>query len=112
MKRRTTVAKLEERLTAHCMTSEPITTALTTDISQIKDDIAAIKSSLGTVTVTNGGGRDVSFTSRDFFQMLYDRPKEAFNRAASFSERTISILKLLAYGSAGVYFVSNLIKAI
>jgi hypothetical protein len=112
MKKRTTVAELEGKLTAYRATSEPIITTLTTDISQIKTDIAEIKSIVGTVVVTNGGGREVSFVSREFFQMLYDRPKDVFDRAASFSGKAALILRLLAYGSAGGYFLVNLFKTI
>jgi len=47
---------------------------------------------LQNINIKNGGGRHVMFKRDEFFQMLYDRPKETFNNVADFSTKAKNII--------------------
>ena len=45
-----------------------------------------------TIHIKNGGGRDIAFRRGEFFQMLYDRPKETFGSVSDYSKKTGNVL--------------------
>lgn len=50
---------------------------------------------LDTIHIKNGGGRDIAFRRGEFFQMLYDRPKEQFNSVSDYSKKAGNIFDVL-----------------
>lgn len=64
---------------------------------------------LQTIEIRNGGGRHIAFKRDEFFQMLYDRPKEAFGNIAGFSDKALKILKFVAYIGVILFSIHGLI---
>ena len=52
-------------------------------ISNRLHELSALMQRLFTVEIKNGGGRRVTMDRQEFFQMIYDRPKEAVNNAVN-----------------------------
>ena len=50
---------------------------------------------LNTIEIKNGGGRSISFKRSEFFQMLYDRPKEQFYSVADNVKRFSNVFDLI-----------------
>lgn len=50
---------------------------------------------LNTIEIKNGGGRTIQFKRSEFFQMLYDRPKEQFNSVADNAKRFSNVFDLI-----------------
>ena len=76
----------------------------------IRDDINGLcvkVDKLQVIDITNGGGRHVKYERDEFFQLLYDRPREIFTGLASFSEKALKILKFLAWISVIIYAAKN-----
>jgi len=61
------------------------------------------------IDITNGGGRHIKYKRDEFFQLLYDRPREAFTGLATFSEKALKILKFLGWISVIFYAVQHTI---
>ena len=61
------------------------------------------------IEIRNGGGRHITFRRDEFFQMLYDRPKEAFSNVAGFSDKALKILKFVAYIGVILFTIHGLI---
>ena len=47
------------------------------------------------ISIKNGGGRLITFKRSEFFQMLYDRPKEQFNSVADNAKRFNNVFDLI-----------------
>ena len=47
------------------------------------------------ISIKNGGGRSISFKRSEFFQMLYDRPKEQFNSLTDNAKRFNNVLDVI-----------------
>jgi len=47
------------------------------------------------ISIKNGGGRSISFKRGEFFQMLYDRPKEQFNSLTDNAKRFNNVLDVI-----------------
>jgi len=73
------------------------------------DCLVAKVDKLQVIDITNGGGRHVKYERDEFFQLLYDRPREIFTGLASFSEKALKILKFLAWISVIIYAVRSTI---
>ena len=47
------------------------------------------------ISIKNGGGRLITFKRSEFFQMLYDRPKEQFNSVTDNAKRFSNVFDLI-----------------
>ena len=47
------------------------------------------------ISIKNGGGRLITFKRSEFFQMLYDRPKEQFNSLTDNAKRFNNVLDVI-----------------
>ena len=47
------------------------------------------------ISIKNGGGRLITFKCSEFFQMLYDRPKEQFNSLTDNAKRFNNVLDVI-----------------
>ena len=66
-------------------------------LEAIQKDIAGINSKIDKlqfINIKNGGGRHVQFLKDEFFQMLYDRPKDTFYNIGKISGNWLKILDL------------------
>lgn len=87
--------------------------------NRIEEKVDAIKTQLTemdgkidklqVIEIRNGGGRHITFRRDEFFQMLYDRPKEAFSNVAGFSDKALKILKFVAYIGVILFSIHGLI---
>ena len=50
---------------------------------------------LDAIHIKNGGGRDVTFKRSEFFQMIYDRPKEQFTQITDNAKRLNNVADLI-----------------
>lgn len=79
----------------------------------IKTDISRLNTkvdNLQTIEITNGGGRSIRYKRNEFFQLLYDRPKEAFGNMASFSDKALRIVKFVGWVAMISYVILNTVK--
>jgi hypothetical protein len=78
------------------VTNRELDQRLTRLESTVRDGFERIEKGLkdlSVVRIKNGGGREMTFKRSEFDQMIYDRPKEALTRAASFSDHALKILQ-------------------
>ena len=62
------------------------------------------------VHIKNGGGRDVVYHRSEFFQMLYDRPKEQFNSVSDYSKKAGNIFDVLLKVASVIALIFAAIK--
>jgi len=72
--------------------------------------VSAKVDNLQVIDITNGGGRHVKYKRDEFFQLLYDRPREAFAGLATFSEKALKILKFLGWISVIIYAAQHTLR--
>ena len=62
------------------------------DINRSINEIGVKVDKLQFINIKNGGGRRVQFLRDEFFQMLYDRPKDTFYNMGKFSRNALQII--------------------
>lgn len=75
--------------------------SLVEQIDNIKNDIGELK----IIKIKNGGGRPVMYQREDFYQMIYDRPKEAIERASWFSKNATQIIQFILTNATILYLL-------